>query len=746
MNKLSRIGSKSGKEHNLENKPYPVTKRLKRNLIIALGTLLVLVSFIASISPKRYNLSVGMVPGYTIFATRDLEDEIGTESNRLLAAAAVTPMYKFAEGITEQVLIAAENVFTQLSAVRQYAENLSGYNASRQYSQDELAYAANMLTLVNLRDYQLVTLMNATHTQYDELVTALRSAIKNTMQGHVSQGQENIAINSIMQIVGYKTSVGLLQNVVQPTLNAVIAPNMVIDQEQTQAAREAAMKAVEPVVYKLGQSIVVRGEGRVNTNQIAMLRELGLLNDDDIDFRLYGGALIIAIAAFAVIMILLFVSHPQLFDDNRLLSIIFILLLFIILLSNLGKTLQLIYITPIIIAAMLLSITIGTMPAVIINAFASLIASLILISATNATNSDFVTIFVCSLLSGTASALVLRGTKRQRSPILLAGSIAILINLIVVLGFGLLNNSSATTYLERSLYAGAAAGIATILCIAVQSVLETIFNLPTYNRLMELSNPNHPLLRRLLLEAPGTYHHCILIANMAEASAEAIGANALLARVGGYYHDIGKLKRPHYFKENQIGTGNLHDQTDPAVSAAIITAHVRDGMTLGKQYRLPKELMQIIEQHHGNSLVAYFYSKAGEPDDDSNFRYEGIPPQSAEAAIVMLCDTIEAAVRTLNSPTPEEIKAFIWKLIKSKLDSDLLTNAPLSFRDLYTIRDTCAQVVHGIFHERIEYPDSEKVSPLSRVLSSLSAVKANPSSSIPKPKITASIRTEDKKL
>ncbi|NLC32802.1 MAG: HDIG domain-containing protein [Clostridiales bacterium] len=726
MNKLSRVKKKNGIKTKLDNTAPAVSRKLKRNVIMGLGTFLVLLSFIVSISPKRYDLSVGMVPGYTIFATRDLEDEISTQSNRELAAAAVTPMYKFADGITEQVLIAADNVFTQLSGVRQYAENLPDYNSSRQYTQDELSYAASMLTLINLRDYQLVTLMNATPAQYDELITALRSSIKNTMQGHVSQGQENIAINSIMQIVGYKTNVGLLQNVVLPTLNAVIAPNMVIDQEQTQAAREAAMKAVDPVIYKQGQSIVVRGEGRVKANQIAMLRELGLLDDKNIDFKLYGGSLLVAISAFAVMMVLMYLVHPQLFDDHRLLSIIFIMLLFVILLSNLAKSIQMIYITPVIVAAMLLSITIGTMPAVIINAFSSLISSLILLSATNTTNSDFVTIFVCSLVSGTAAAIVLRGTKRQRSPILLAGSVAVLINLFIVLGFGLINNSSSTTYLERSLYAGGAAAIATILCIAVQSVLESLFNLPTYNRLMELSNPNHPLLRRLLLEAPGTYHHCILIANMAEASAEAIGANALLARVGGYYHDIGKLKRPHYFKENQIGTGNLHDQTDPAVSAAIITSHVRDGMTLGKQYRLPKELLQIVEQHHGNSLVAYFYSKAGEPDDDSSFRYDGIPPQSAEAAIVMLCDTIEAAVRTLSSPTPEEIKAFIWKLIKSKLDSDLLSNAPLSFKDLYTIRDTCAQVIHGIFHERIDYPDKEKHSPLSRVLSSLSAPKPSP--------------------
>ena len=330
------------------------------------------------------------------------------------------------------------------------------------------------------------------------------------------------------------------------------------------------------------------------------------------------------------------------------------------------------------------------------------------------------------MLAATLASLILSRRSIQRSPVLQAGAAAAVTGFLSVLGFGLLYSNNTAGFLERALNMGGGIVIATILCIAGQALLEPAFNLPTNDRLMALSNPNHPLLRRLLLEAPGTYHHSILIANMAEASAEAVGANALLARLGGYYHDIGKLKRPHYFKENQIGIGNLHDQTDPAVSAAIITSHIRDGLVLGRQYRLPREILQIVEQHHGNSLVAYFYAKAGEPSDDSSFRYDSIPPQSAEAAIVMLCDTVEAAIRTLNAPTPEEIKAFIWKLIKGKLDTGMLSNSPLTIKDLYTIRDTCATVVHGIFHERIGYPDSDKQSPLAKMRSTFSASRLNP--------------------
>ena len=734
MNKQSRALNDSGQKPGSIYEKLVSRQRLFRLSVMAVGTLLVMLSFIVSISPKRYQLSVGMVPNVTIFATKDVVDEVTTQTNRNLAAAAVTPTYKFAEEVTEQVMASLDNLFVQLSAVRQYAETLADYGPTRQYTEQELNYAAEMLTLLSLKDYQLVTLMNATATQFDELSASLRSAVRNTMQGHVSQGQENVAINSIMQILGYKTNVGLLQNVVQPVLKAVILPNMIIDQEQTDAAKEMAMNAVEAVVYKQGQSIVVRGEGRIRQNQIDMLRTLGLLNDNEIDYRLYGGAIIVLLCAMLAMAALIWFAFPGIVEDIRHLTIIYLMLLLTTLLSFLGKNLQLIYLTPIITGAMLLSVTIGLLPSLPVNICAALIGSMILSSATSASATDFGTLLVASVHTSIVASLILSRKGIQRSPILQAGAAAAITGFISVLGFGLLYSNNTASFIDKALQMGGGVVIATILCIAGQALLEPLFNLPTNDRLMALSNPNHPLLRRLLLEAPGTYHHSILIANMAEASAEAVGANPLLARLGGYYHDIGKLKRPHYFKENQIGMGNLHDQTDPAVSAAIITSHIRDGLILGKQYRLPREIMQIVEQHHGNSLVAYFYAKAGEPSDDSSFRYDSVPPQSAEAAIVMLCDTVEAAIRTLSAPTPDEIKDFIWKLIKGKLDSGMLSNAPLTIKDLYLIRDTCATVVHGIFHERIGYPDTDKQSPLAKMRSTFGSVRM--STAVPFPPLT----------
>ena len=250
--------------------------------------------------------------------------------------------------------------------------------------------------------------------------------------------------------------------------------------------------------------------------------------------------------------------------------------------------------------------------------------------------------------------------------------------------------------------------LASVLCIALDPLVETFFHLATPAKLLELSNPNHPLLRRLLIEASGTYHHSIIVANLAEAAAEAVGGNPLLARAGAYFHDIGKLKRPLYFKENQIGD-NPHEHTNPYVSAAIVTAHTRDGLIMAQQYRLPQEIQDIIVEHHGDTPVMFFYHKAlqeadGQAVDIADFRYDGRRPQSKESAIIMLADTVEAAVRSMHDPTPQKIREFISKLVRGKLDDGQLDNAPLTLRDITRICDAFSTVLNGVFHERIEYP------------------------------------------
>ena len=243
-------------------------------------------------------------------------------------------------------------------------------------------------------------------------------------------------------------------------------------------------------------------------------------------------------------------------------------------------------------------------------------------------------------------------------------------------------------------------------------LMENGFNLVTPQVLLELSMPTQPLLRLLQTEAPGTHQHSLMVANLAEAAADRVGADALLCRVGAYYHDVGKTRRPIFFKENQIDQPNPHDGMDPAVSAAIISAHVTDGMALADQYKLPQEVKDMIEQHHGDSVIAYFYYAAKKKADEEgrsidirDYSYHGRKPQTKEAAILMMADTVEAATRTLKERTRENMTQMIRKLVRDKFDSGELNESPITFRELNEISDAFVRTLMGIYHERIEYPN-----------------------------------------
>lgn len=679
-------------------------------------SLLLIAIVLMAITPVRYKLFVGMVPTQTIVATKDVVDEVTTEKNRRAAADSVTPTYKYQEGVTEQVLKKLDDIRQELSNVIQYAKTLDDYAANKRYTEDELQYAASMLSAIQLRGFQLQSLLNIGEEEFEELFNVLNDTVKNTMQTNITQGQETTAVNSIMAIIGYKLDLNMLQNVAYPILRAVIMPNMVIDKTATDEARQAAMAAVEPVVFKQGQNIVVRGEGRVTDTQIKMLSSLGLLSSNKTDYRTYLGAGVIVLITLILFNTALSLLASSVYSDLKRLFILYIVMVLTLLITVITKALHVPFLAPMLFAATLLTVTVGHIPALAAHIALSVLGAFVLSVGGQYSSSDLVYILPTGLVAGAYACLMLKDNV-QRGRILAIGALAGIVSFLMVLGIGLMLGNEISSLLQNALLAAGGCLLSALLAIGFQPILESLFNLPTQSRLLDLCNPTQPLLHRLLTEAPGTYHHSIIIANLAETSAEAIkDANPLLARVGGYYHDIGKLKRPLYFKENQIGTANVHDETDPQVSAAIITAHVRDGLAMAKQYRLPLELQQIIAEHHGNSLVMYFFSKAVQTSgadqvDQSEYRYDGTPPRSKEGAIVMLCDTIEAAVRTLSKPTREEIQAFILKLIQQKIDDGQLQNAPLTLKDLHHLAEACTAVLYGVFHERIEYPDASKKRP-----------------------------------
>lgn len=248
-----------------------------------------------------------------------------------------------------------------------------------------------------------------------------------------------------------------------------------------------------------------------------------------------------------------------------------------------------------------------------------------------------------------------------------------------------------------------------ILAFGFLTPLETLLNTASRFRLMDLSDLNNPIMRKMLLTAPGTYNHSMMVATLAENACREINANPLLARVGAYYHDLGKLDQSEYFVENQTD-GNKHDELNPRLSVAVIKSHVKKGIEKARQLRLPPQVIDIISEHHGNSLISFFYNEAKKNDPSvtpEEFSYIGTPPSSKESAVVMLADTVEAACRTLKNPSVSRLEKFIHELVMAKYDHKQLDNSDLSFKDLAIIEDSFVQILAGYYHSRIEYPNQK---------------------------------------
>jgi len=317
--------------------------------------------------------------------------------------------------------------------------------------------------------------------------------------------------------------------------------------------------------------------------------------------------------------------------------------------------------------------------------------------------------YIFALVSGIVAAYSLQGAEK-RMDLVKAGFVIAAANIAAMTAVLLWQRSPAVVF-PTSLFWAAFNGVASgMLVLGLLPLLENALNAATSFRLIELSDLNAPILRRLFTVAPGTYSHSIMVASLAEAACQEIGANYLLARVGAYYHDLGKMENPEYFVENQTG-GNPHDDMSPRLSATVIRSHVKLGVEKARQLRLPKEVIDIISEHHGNSVITWFYSKALQQEDqkkaaitEEDFRYPGVPPCSRESAVVMLADMAEAAVRTLDKPTAPKIEKYIQELIEKKVEHGQLNQTELTFRNIETIKNAFVLVLAGYYHTRIEYP------------------------------------------
>jgi cyclic-di-AMP phosphodiesterase PgpH len=327
-------------------------------------------------------------------------------------------------------------------------------------------------------------------------------------------------------------------------------------------------------------------------------------------------------------------------------------------------------------------------------------------------NRDALDLAVFTLAGGTAALLAVTRAERLNAFVRVFFALAAT-NVAVVLAFSLLAQSDLAAMAQLAGAGIVNAALSVILAVGSFAVLGNVFGIMTVFQLLELANPSNRLLRRLLLETPGTYHHSVMVGNLAERAAETIGADPLLARVAAYYHDIGKMKNPLAFIENQAGAHNIHDDLNAETSARIIAGHIRDGIDLGYEYGLPVQIIGFIPQHHGTSVMSFFHGKAlrevgGRDDvvDENTFRYPGPKPQSREAAILMLADGVEASVRSLDEKDEASIRAMVDRIVDGRVEDSQLDDAELTLKNIAQIKDAFVGQLLGMYHSRIKYPDN----------------------------------------
>lgn len=316
----------------------------------------------------------------------------------------------------------------------------------------------------------------------------------------------------------------------------------------------------------------------------------------------------------------------------------------------------------------------------------------------------FYTMFTCLV-----SCILVRSIQRRIDMVIAAVVMAVLNVLFLGIIATIFNSDLLELGREFAFVAGTGF-LSGILALGLLTPFELLLNTSSVFRLMELSDLNNPFMQNMLVQASGTYQHSMMVAQLAENACREIGANALVARVGAYYHDIGKIDQSEYFVENQKGE-NSHDKINPSLSVSIIRSHVKKGVEKAHQLHLPPNIIDIIAEHHGNSVIAYFYNEAKEKDptlEPEDFSYMGNPPTTRESAVVMLADTVEAACRTLENPSVPRLEKFITTLVNAKVDHKQLDNCDLTFRDITKIKESFVQLLAGYYHSRIEYPDQEK--------------------------------------
>lgn len=656
-------------------------------LLIVYGVLMI------TAAPKKYSLNVGDIAAADIDAPANMVDKAATEMLRNEAADKVQPIYK----VDLTVQIELEKI------IDQFFNQLEEQRNNQELSPEEKLRNIENSHAVELDKTSYELLLNSSNQDFTQTKENIKYLINQILNERLSEEQMDNKREEIVEFFSKLPKQNKLNAVGAQIAASIIKPNLLYDEEETEVRKEEARADIEEILIKKGTRIVSKGQ-EVNEQQIQLLKAYGLLKDaNGNDMRIgfsYGAILL---ATMIVFCLYIWILCPNVWTSNSTLMLVCINIIITLMIAVGTRSISH-YMMPVSACAFILSILVDTRIAIVTN-----IMMVIIIGFLTEFN---ITLMIALLLSGILGSVMV-SKIHHRSMVIYAGLASALVNVTSIISFGMINNLEIKYYIYDITY-GIVGGLFTsVLTIGLLPFFESAFDIITPTKLLELTNPNQPLLRRLMIETPGTYYHSILVGNLSEAAADEVGANALLCRAGSYYHDIGKLKRPYFFKENQMTQDNPHDKISPNLSASIIISHVKDGVETARKSKLPSKVIEIISQHHGNTLVAYFYHKAiktqgEEAVEEEKFRYPSLKPQSKEAAIVMLADSVEAFVRSLSEPTREDVEKGVRKIVFDKINDNQLSDCSLTFKDMERIIKAFVKVLEGIFHERIEYPENLK--------------------------------------
>ena len=684
--------------------------------LLAASALLVLALtaiFAVDIVPSRVSVSVGEVATADILAPRAITytSDLRTKAAQAAASAAVSPQYDYtpakAAAVAQQQGLAldravssVDTAFDPTTAEKDRLPILE--NALPGLSDDAratlLALPLTRWPAIRAECARILDQLETTELR-DSSLAVVQSGLPGQVLGGLDQAERK-----------------LVAEIVSPLL----VPNSAFSQPQTDAARARAAELVAPINVSIsqGQSIVRKGDP-VTADVVEQVDAFGLGSARWDVAKLAGWAL------FAMLLVGLLLAwvwrfRPELWHRTNVLALVGLLLVFSTFALELtaGRA-WLPFIVP--------TAAVGILVALLLDAGTALVLTAVIAVVAGAVNGGSLEMTAYVFFGGAAGIVAIRRGDALNA-FIQAGVAVALVDALVVTTFSLLGTRDLTGVLQLWGASAAAGAGSAVVAVGTFAVLGNVFGILTAFQLLELANPSQPLLRRLLMETPGTYHHSIMVANLAERAAEAIGADPLLTRVAAYYHDVGKLASPLAFIENQAGGDNVHDELDPETSAQILKAHVADGIDIAYRARLPKPLIAFIPQHHGTALISYFYAKAREQAaapygglqtsegekaanavDEARYRHAGPKPQSREAALIMLADGVEASVRSLAARDEPAIRAMVSRIIEERLSDGQFDECDLTLRDVERIREAFVAQLLGMYHQRIAYPQSKIV-------------------------------------